>query len=313
VGRRWIAPLVVACTLAAPAGASAHARNATVALDYRLVLAPTALPGVSVAVLDGDRDLRLRVRGATLVVLGDLGEPMLRIGAAGAWANRASTTAVAEKLTDHGHGWRKVGSGPEFVWHEHRLSPPPYDAVTTGPPPRFTIPVELGGRRGTIAGTFVRVARPDPWPWVAGAAALVAAIGTVLRLRPRLRASAATALGAAAGAAALTAFVSFTTADATDGRVAWGQIAVAAAFGAALAAAFVRLHGVRRSHLAGVVGAGAAALSLGSLGVFRHGVVVSSLPAAGARALCALALTAGLAALATSLTVQDRTMRRAAR
>jgi hypothetical protein len=313
VGRRWIAPLVVACTLAAPAGASAHARNATVALDYRLVLAPTSLPGVSVGVLDGDRDLRVRVHDATLVVLGDLGEPMLRITPAGAWANRASTTAVAEKLTGGGHGWHKVGSGSEFVWHEHRLSPPPYEAATTGPAPRFTIPAELAGHRVTIDGTFVRVDRPSPWPWLAGVAALVCAVALVLRVRPRLRAPAATALGVAAGAAALTAFVSFTTADATTGRVAWGQIAVAAAFGAALAVAFVRLHGVRRSHLAGVVGAGAAALSLGSLGVFRHGVVVSSLPAAGARAFCALALAAGVAALCTSLTVREQGLRRAAR
>jgi hypothetical protein len=310
VGRRWIAPLVVACTLAAPAGASAHARNATVALDYRLVLAPTSLPGVSVGVLDGDRDLRVRVHDATLVIRGDLGEPMLRISPQGTWANRASTTAVAEKLTERGRGWQKVGSGPEFVWHEHRLSPPPYDAATSGPAPRFTIPAELDGRRVTIGGTFVRVDRPSPWGWLAGAALLVGAVGVVLRARPGLRGPAATALGAAAGAAALTAFVSFTTADATTGRVAWGQIAVAAAFGAALAVAFVRLHGARRSHLAGVVGAGAAALSLGSLGVFRHGVVVSSLPAAGARALCALALAAGVAALGTSLTVKEHTLRR---
>ncbi len=313
MGRRWIAPLVVACTLAAPASASAHARNATVALDYRLVLAPTTLPGVSVAVLDGDRDLRVRVRGTTLVVLGDLGEPMLRIGPAGVWANRASTTAVAEQLTGAGKGWRKLRSGPEIVWHEHRLSPPPYDAATSGPAPRFTIPVEVGGRRSTIGGTFVRVGRPSPWPWVGGAVVLAAAIGLLLRARPRLRGPASTALGAAAGAAALTAFVSFTTADATTGRIAWGQIAVAAAFAAALAIAFTRLHGARRSHLAGVVGAGAAALSLGSLGVFRHGVVVSSLPAAGARTLCALAFTAGVAALASSLTVHESTFRRAAR
>lgn len=313
MGRRWIAPLVVACTLAAPASASAHARNATVALDYHLVLERAALPGVSVAVLDGDRDLRVRVHDTTLVVLGDLGEPMLRFTPDGVWANQASTTAVAEKLTGAGRGWNKLTSGPELVWHEHRLSPPPYDAVVTGPAPRFTIPVEIDGRRAAIGGAFVRVGRPSPWPWVAGAAVLAAAIGLLLRSRPALRGPAATALGGAAGAAALTAFVSFTTADATTGRIAWGQIAVAAAFAAGLAIAFARLHGARRSHLAGVVGAGAAALSLGSLGVFRHGVVVSSLPAVGARVLCALALIAGVAALATSLTVRETTLRRTAR
>ncbi|HEX7083366.1 MAG TPA: hypothetical protein VF186_04565 [Gaiellaceae bacterium] len=304
MSRRWIAPLVVACALAAPASASAHARNATVALDYRVELDRPA-PGVSVAVLDGDRDLRVRVRGGTLVLRGDLDEPMVRIGPRGAWANRASTTAVAERLVSPGHGWRRLSHRPELVWHEHRLSPPPYADSPTGRVARFVIPGELDGRKVTLSGSFVRVRRPSPWPWLAAAAAAAAAVAGLLLLRPRLRQTAAVLLGAGAGAAALAAFVSFTTADATTGRVAWGQIAVAALFAAGLAAAFVRLRGARRSHLAGVVGAGAAALTLGSLGVFRHGVVVSSLPAPGARALCALALVAGVAALATSFAVKE--------
>lgn len=303
--RRWVAPLVVACTLAAPASASAHARNATVALDYRVVLDHAELPGVSLAVLDGDRDLRVRVRDSTLVLRGDLGEPMLRIGPHGVWANRASTTAVAEKLTSGGTGWKRIGSGSEYVWHEHRLSPPPYDGATTGPVARFTIPADLNGRRVTLTGTFVRVRRPSPWPWLAAAAGLAALLGIALRLRPSLRPLATVVLGVAAGAAALAAFVSFTTADATTGRIAWGQIVVVAMFAAGLAVAFARLHGARRSHLAGVVGAAAAALSIGSLGVFRHGVVVSSLPAAEARVLCALAFTAGIAALAASFTISE--------
>ncbi|MGZ6144342.1 MAG: hypothetical protein ACXWLM_13455, partial [Myxococcales bacterium] len=61
-----------------------------------------ALPGISVAILDGDRDLRLRVHGTTVVVRGDLGEPMLRIEPAGTWVNRASVTAAAEGLTTPG-------------------------------------------------------------------------------------------------------------------------------------------------------------------------------------------------------------------
>jgi hypothetical protein len=310
VPRRWIAPLVVvALTLAVPASASAHAAGPTVALDYRLVL-HRAPAGVAVSVLDGDRDLRVRVDRGTLVVRGDLGEPMLRIASDGAWANRASVTAVAEKLTAAGHGWVRLTSGPSLTWHEHRLSPPPYDGGSPGAVAQFRIPVTLDGRSAVLGGSFVRVTRPAAWPWLAGGAALGLLLAAALWLRPRLRVAGAVALGAAAGAAGLAAFVSFSAADAPSGGVAWGRVAVVAAFGAALAVALVRVRGVRRAHLAGIVGAAAAALDLGSLGVFRHGVVVSALPAVPTRALCALAVVAGVVALGASLAVHDDRRRR---
>src|SRR5476649_1721130 len=111
--KRYVAPLLACVSLVVPASASAHARSATVALDYRLVLdaSTKGLAGVSVAILDGDRDLRLRVHGTTLVVRGDLGEPMLRLGPSGTWVNRASVTAVAERLTTAGPGWKRIASG----------------------------------------------------------------------------------------------------------------------------------------------------------------------------------------------------------
>lgn len=301
---RWCALLALAGTLAVPGTASAHARSATVALDYKLVLDRTA-PGITATILDGDRDLRLRVPRGTLVVLGDLGEPMLRIGPDGVAANRTSVTAVAEKLTAAGRGWRQLASGSTYAWHEHRLSPPPYDAARVGAVARFRIPARLDGSRLTIAGTFVRVRRPALWPWLAGAAAAAAIVAAVLRLRPAARRPAAVVLGVAAAAAALVAFVSFATADATTGRISWAQIAVVAGLASAAAVALVRLQGARRSHLAGVLGAAAAALALSSLGVFRHGVVISSLPAGAARLLCATAVTGGAAALAASIAMTE--------
>jgi hypothetical protein len=59
--------------------------------------------------------------------------------------------------------------------------------------------------------------------------------------------------------------------------------------------------------LAGLVGAAAAVASLGSLGVFRHGVIVSVLPAAASRAVCALAVAAGVACAATVFTAHEAT------
>lgn len=291
--------LLLACvTLALPARASAHPRSATVALDYKLVLdrATTTIPGVTVAILDGDRSLRVRTRGETVVVHGDLGEPMLRIGPAGVWVNRASVTAEANKLTTTGTGWKKLSSSSEYVWHEHRLAPPPWGSKL-GPVARFSIPLTVDGKHATIAGTFVRRARPALWPWLLFAALVGVLVTVALRLGGRVT----TLLGAVAGVAALAAIVAFSTADAPNGRIGWIQIALGVALGAVMYVALVRAHGPRRSAIAGLLGGAAAAVSLGSLGVFRHGVVVSSLPAAASRALVAIAFVCGIAAAVTSL------------
>ena len=118
------------------------------------------------------------------------------------------------------------------------------------------------------------------------------------RLVPRLRPPLALALGILAGLAALTAFVTFGVADAPSGQAAWAQIGLGLALAGAVAVALVRLDGERRIVLAGLVGAAAAAASLGSLGVFRHGVIVSVLPGAASRSVCALAVAAGIASAA---------------
>jgi len=302
--RTGIAVLICVCaTLAAPAVASAHARSATVALDYRLVLdrAATSIPGVHVSILDGDRSLRVETSGSTVVVGGDLGEAMLRIGPGGVFANRASTTAVAERLTSPGRGWTKLASGASYTWHEHRLAPPPW-SPHPGPAARFTIPIRVGTEKLAIGGTFVRNARPALWPWLLAAAAF--AVAVVIAVRARL--AVATPLGSLAGLAALGSLVAFSVADAPNGRVAWVQIVLGAALAAVLYAVLVRSAEPRRSAVAGVLGGAAAAVSLGSLGVFRHGVVVSALPATASRAVLELAFLAGVAAAVASLRLEKR-------
>jgi hypothetical protein len=297
---RYVAPFVACLALAVPAGASAHARSTTVALDYRLQLDRRTLAGVGVEILDGDRALRVSPNGRRVVVVGDLGEPMLRIDDAGASANRASPTAVGERLVSAGSGWTRVGGAP-FAWHDHRLAPPPYDASRLGRVARFRIPVRVDGAAAAIAGSFVRYARPPLWPWLAAAAGGVAAAVAVCLLVPSARRGATNALGAAGGLAAVASLASFGAADSPTGRVAWVEIGLAAFVALAAAAALVRARPARRVMLAGMIGAAAAATTLGSLGVFRHGVVVSSFPAPVARIVCALALTAGAAAAATGL------------
>jgi uncharacterized membrane protein (UPF0136 family) len=301
---RIIVLLLVGFTLAAPASASAHARTTTVALDYRLDLNHTtrSIPGVTVSILDGDRALRVSVRGVTVVLHGDLGEPMLRIGPHGAWVNRASVTAVAEKLTQPSHGWQQVASARSYTWHEHRLAPPPYGSET-GAVARFAVPATVDGRAVTIGGTFVRYHRPALWPWLAAGVVFGGLVAIAVRLHRRPT----TGLGTAAGLAALASLIGFGAADAPNGRVAWLQIGLGIGLGLVVLGVLVRSRESRRSQLAGLLGAVAAALSLGSLGVFRHGVVVSLLSATASRTLLAVALFAGAAAAATSFVNGGRT------
>ena len=157
----------------------------------------------------------------------------------------------------------------------------------------------MDGKAAAIGGTFVRVARPAPWPWIAVGIAVAAAIWAAARRRP-WRAALTVGLGVAGGLAALVAVTTFAVRAAPSGGVAWLQLVsglvVAAAFGGLL----VYLRGIRRVHAAGVVGAIAAAVSISSLPVFWHGVVVSALPGTGARLACALALVCGTAAAALS-------------
>jgi hypothetical protein len=288
---------LVIAALALPATAAAHGRSPTVALDYRLELDPVPGAALAVQVLDGDRSLRLHSPGGPVVVRGALREPMLRIAPNGVWINAGSPTAEADGLARQGEsGWIKVSGGSSYAWHDHRLQPPPASA---GSAARFSVPITVDGRQTAITGRFVRVDRPALWPWAVAAVALVGAVAAVTRRRTD-RAAVTVALGVAAGLAALVEITTFAVRDAPTGGVAWLQVITALAVGAILGGLLLRLRGRGRVHAAGVVGAVAAAVSLTALPVFWHGVVISALPATGARAACALAILLGAAAAVLS-------------
>jgi hypothetical protein len=104
-----------------------------------------------------------------------------------------------------------------------------------------------------------------------------------------------------AGSGALLAAIAFALRNRPGGGTGWLQIAAAAAVALALGVPLVLLRGRRRAQAAGVTGAVAAAVTIASLPVFWHGVVVSALAADLVRAACALALAGGCAAAAVSL------------
>jgi hypothetical protein len=300
------AAVAVVTALVLPGAASAHGRGATIALDYRLHLDPaaTSLPGVHVRVLDGDRALEARVdAGVELMVRGLLAnEQMIRIDGRGVFVNAASPTANADGLVPKGGaGWVQIRDGQSLAWHDHRLAPPP--VKQPGPAGRFAIPVSVDGKPATIGGTFERVAKPAYWPWVLGGLALAGGIWAVARRRDR-RGGLTIGLGVVGGFAALAAVTTFAVRAAPSGGVAWLQLVSGIVVAVAFAGLLVYLRGIRRVHAAGVVGAIAAAVSISSLPVFWHGVVVSALPATGARLACSVALVCGAAAAALSFLPQ---------
>ena len=288
--------IVVLACLVAPGRAAAHSRAPTVALDYRLELSRATPTGVHAEVVDGDRSLRVSVDPPhRLVVLGLLGEPLLRFEQDGVWVNRASPSADADGLARRGAGWLRLTANRSLLWHDHRLSPPA--GLRPGTSSRWSLPITLDGRRTNLTGAFTRVARPPLWPWLVAGLVAVAVLAAFAHAVPRRRAELATGVAAVAAAGALAASAAFATGDAIARRAQWIEVASAALLAVLAAAALLLGDRSLRTWAAMVVGVFAAALGLGSLSVFLHGVVISSLPASIARLATAVAFVGGAAAV----------------
>ena len=297
--RRTIPAVVTIAVLAVPGTAAAHARGRTAALDYRVRIPAAPLPGVRADVIDGDRQLRLRVDPRVrLVIRGLVGEPVVRFGPDGVWANRASPTAASDKLVKAGSGWVRLTRGHSLTWHDHRLAPPRGLASRAA----WTLPLSTGELRGV----FVRAKRPSPWPWLAGALVAFAAVGAAAHWAPRCRRDEASGLAAAAALAALAASAAFATGDAIARVGQWVDVAAAAVL--ALVALWALSLGswAVRGWVTTLVGAVAAAISLGSLSVFWHGIVISSLPASLARLATEAAVVCGLSAAVLAVAIGEK-------
>ena len=291
--------------LAIPAAASAHGgrgRPAASAYRARVTAVVPAVPGLAARVLDGDLRLRLHVpRGLVVTVLGDLGEPMLRIAQERVDVNVRSPTAHAEQLARSGAialdarvapQWRKLGDGPAYAWHEHRLAPRPGARV------QFAIPLRVDGRAVAVRGERVRGARP-PLAETAGAAAVLLLAGLADGLRRRGRLAVPLALGALAAM-----LVSLGGAILADPASTAAAVGVPAAALGLLALVALGLAVVPERYLllaAAATGGSAVLLAAGQAAVLVLAYPVSALPDWLARTATAAAIGAGLGAIAATL------------
>jgi len=139
-----------------------------------------------------------------VLVLGYNQEPYLRVGPDGVYQNERSPATYSNQFTtppskiprdlDPGAPpqWRRVGSGPSAVWHDHRShwgGPGDPEVVRRDPgkrhvvAPDWQIPIRQGARTVVVEGTITWVPGPSPWPWALAAALLCA--GVLLASRTR--------------------------------------------------------------------------------------------------------------------------------
>ena len=308
--RRYAWIVAAGLFLAPPGTAAAHTGAPTVALDFQLKVsnATRALPGVRVDLVDGDRGLRLRVdRHETLIVRGDLGEPVIRFDAAGVWVNRRSPTAAAVKLAPAsssagGVAWDLRTRSHTLRWHDHRLAPP--RAAQTGVVGRWSVPILVNGNRAAIEGTFVRVRRPRWWVWGLVAVALAAALAGIARWRPPTRPRLLVAAGALASLGALASASSFATADEISGASEWVEVGAVCLLLALAAFAFATGRRGWRPWLGAATGVVCVAFSLSAISVFGHGYVISTLPPTLTRLCVLFAVVAGAATAVLSIRVE---------
>jgi hypothetical protein len=291
--------VAVACLMGA-GPASAHLRSGAVAVDYRATVASASTPAYTAQIYQSDHGLSLTVRpGHAVVLLGYLGEPVVRLDGAGEWINAASPTAATMRLIARREGvytttarWRLRRSRHTIMWHDARVRGLPA-GVDRG---AWTVPLVVDGRREALRGDLRRYPDPSPWPWLAVLAAWLGLGLTPLLWggRDRIRAAAMRLGLIAAGASALTVAALAFDAYASPGT--WIEALDLIAF--LVVGLAVMWRGPPGLHVAAAIWVGLVSVAVGLLdgAVFFHPVVLAVLPGMVMRLLVTTALGAGLSA-----------------
>lgn len=301
--------LVVFVALLVPTAASAHIRTFAVAVDDRVDIFPLASPlraVLAARVSPGDQALRITVRrGHTVIVLGYLGEPFLRIDRTGVAVNASSPTAAAVGLARPSRApsrvtpaWHLEVGRTTASWRDARLRAPPsgIQRVT------WAVPLVVDGRLVRLKGEVRRVRAPSPWPWLALGTPLLALAALLLVRRRSLVRPAAVTFGvvSALGTVAIAATFAF-SASASAGT--WIEGTIELVFVVAGVAVLARGSADARCIAGGALGLLGVSAGSTKIPVFLHGVVLSASPAAATRVSVALTISAGVAAAAVGLAV----------
>lgn len=182
-----------------PVPAAAHiAGSSGSPTDYRATVTAVrpAVPTMAVTVGLGGQWVSVVNQGAAeIVVLGDHGEPFLRLAGHRVQVNELSGTADEAGLvpTERAQGERAQGTAatenpstePSWVtqreanqatWIDPRLDAPP---DSTGASGSWELPLVVDGQRVTVLGTLDRIPPPSPWPWAVVLVLLTAAIAAL--------------------------------------------------------------------------------------------------------------------------------------
>jgi hypothetical protein len=186
--------------------ASAHGNGGATPTNYRTTITSIepALRGLSVRVTNLGDDLELRNEtSGDIVVHGYEGEPYLRIGPDGVfanirspayWVNQAkdlSIQAPASADAKAAPEWRKTSSGNSVSWHDHRshwMSSVASPVVRADPGAThvviddWKITLSDGNRDVVVTGDVTWVPGSSAWPWLVLAVAC-AAVGIACALR----------------------------------------------------------------------------------------------------------------------------------
>jgi hypothetical protein len=288
---RHVLPALLLVALGAPGTAGAHLSTSRSAVDFRASVSHQPREAVDVRIYRSDLALALTARpGHSVVVLGYLGEPFLRVGRRGVFVNGASPTAAGTGLaSERGQGWRLLSHRQTVIWHDARLRGLPSGHKRGS----WRVPLVVDGRRMHLSGEIVRVPRPSVVPWIA-LGLLFAGIGAVLLAvrRMQLLRLGTASLGALAAAATLATAIGFAAAS-TASTGTWIESANEIAFLVVVGAFLVRGTRDTKALAGGTLGLIALAVALTKLPVLLHGIVLSALPAQAARLAEVVALAAG--------------------
>ncbi len=317
--RRWRVRLCAAVALACligPGTASAHLRSGTIAVDYRASVLHPVTRAYAAQIYQSDHGLSLTLRpGHVVVVLGYLGEPVIRLDGAGVSVNAASPTARAMHLVDKaqaveaaGPRWRLQRGRHSVVWHDARVQGLPA-GLAQGV---WRVPLVIDGRSGLLSGELRRSPDPPLLLWLAALAAWLAAASVpLIRHRRDLARTWAMALAVIAAGAASVAAIAFAL-DAYASPGTW-IVAVDVIIFLAVGVGMMR-RGPPHLHVAAAIWTGLVSFALGLLdgAVFLHPIVLAVLPGTIMRLLVLTAIGAGASAAVLGATLFSEIMAGAA-